>query len=222
MNFVCDPDLALYLPLHELDGGAFKSRDSHGHLATITGALWTPGGRYFDGNDDVITIADMPQLNNAANASILGWFNLTTIPDDCYLFGKRLDSNHNTAVQLYTDNLCYVYIGNSGSLTYSTFNYSGKIVKDKWFFFALLYDGNGVSNADKARVYLNMEPQTLSFSGAVPATLADTTGQSFRIGNRYTLVSAIAGLAADFLIYGKTLTLGEAAAINVTKKWRYG
>ena len=194
-SFICDPALALYLPLHELDGGAFKSRDSHGHLATVTGALWTPGGRYFDGNDDVITIADLPQLNNAANATILGWFNLNT--------------------------LCYVYIGNSGSLTYSTFNYSGKIVKDKWFFFALLYDGNGSNNADKEKVYLNMEPQTLSFTGAVPSTLADTTGQSFRIGNRYTLVSAIDGLAADFLLYGRTLTFNEAAAIYLATKWRY-
>ena len=221
MDVIFDPSLLLYLPLRSLDGDSSRSEDAYGHACTVNGALWTPGGRYFDGIDDVITITDIPQLNNQANASILGWFNLNTVPDDCYLFGKRLDSNHNTAVQLYTDNLCYVYIGNSGSLTYSTFNYSGKIIKDKWFFFALLYDGNGADNADRAKVYLDMEPQTLSFSGTVPSTLADTTGQSFRIGNRFTLLSAIAGLAADFLVYGRTLTFSEAAAIYLATKWRY-
>lgn len=221
MDFVLEPGLVLYAPLREADGSTLTSRDAYGRVCSVSGALWRPDGRYFDGLDDVVAVADIPQLNNAANASFLGWFNLNAVPDDCYLFGKRLDANHNTAVQLYADNLGYVYIGNSGSLTYSTFSYEGKIIKDKWFFFALLFDGDGADNAGKAKVYLNMEPQALSFTGSVPASLADTTGQNFRIGNRFTLVSAIAGLAADFLVYSRTLTFSEASAIYAATKWRY-
>lgn len=54
MNFIFDPSLVLYLPLHELAGSSFMSRDAYGHLCTVTGALWRPDGRYFDGSDDKI------------------------------------------------------------------------------------------------------------------------------------------------------------------------
>jgi len=54
MDFVFDPSPVLYLPLYQLDGASFMSKDKHGHLCTVTGALWRPSGRYFDGTDDKI------------------------------------------------------------------------------------------------------------------------------------------------------------------------
>lgn len=53
---IFDPGLVLYLPLHQRDGSSFMSRDAYGHLCTVTGAIWTPQGRSFDGIDDKITI----------------------------------------------------------------------------------------------------------------------------------------------------------------------
>ena len=55
-DFIFDPSLALYLPLYELDGASFMSKDAHGHLCTVTGALWRHNGRYFDGTDDFINL----------------------------------------------------------------------------------------------------------------------------------------------------------------------
>ena len=54
MNFIFDPSLVLYLPLYQLDGASFVSKDAHGHLCSVTGALWRPNGRWFDGTDDTI------------------------------------------------------------------------------------------------------------------------------------------------------------------------
>ena len=54
MNIVSDSSLVLYLPLYWPDGSSFMSRDACGHLCTVTGALWRPNGRYFDGTDDCI------------------------------------------------------------------------------------------------------------------------------------------------------------------------
>jgi hypothetical protein len=53
-----DPDLVLYLPLWSADlkGDSFYSKDSYAHLCTVTGALWTPQGRHFDGVDDKIAV----------------------------------------------------------------------------------------------------------------------------------------------------------------------
>ncbi|MFC1914369.1 LamG domain-containing protein [Chloroflexota bacterium] len=38
------------------------SRDAYGHLCTVTGALWRPYGRYFDGADDGINCGNSPAL----------------------------------------------------------------------------------------------------------------------------------------------------------------
>ena len=53
-GFILDPSLVLYLPLYRLDGASFMSKDAYGHLCTVTGALWTPQGRSFDGVDDYV------------------------------------------------------------------------------------------------------------------------------------------------------------------------
>jgi len=55
-GFIFDPSLVLYLPLYELDGAKFQSKDAYGHLCTVTGALWRPNGRYFNGSTNKIEI----------------------------------------------------------------------------------------------------------------------------------------------------------------------
>ena len=69
MNFIFDPYLVLYLPLYELDGASFMSKDAYGHLCTVIGALWRPNGRYFDGIDDRIDLG-IALLGNANTLEI--------------------------------------------------------------------------------------------------------------------------------------------------------
>ena len=56
MGFIFDPSLVLYLPLYKLGGASFQSKDAYGHLCTVTGALWRPDGRWFDGSDDEVSV----------------------------------------------------------------------------------------------------------------------------------------------------------------------
>ena len=73
-KFFYDPNLVLYLPLYELDGASFMSRDHYGHLCTVTGALWTPRGRLFDGVNDLIDWGNNTTLNfSTGDFSISIW-----------------------------------------------------------------------------------------------------------------------------------------------------
>ena len=56
-TFINDSSLVLNLPLYELQGNSFLSRDAYGHLVTVTGTVWTPQGRAFNGTSDLMTIA---------------------------------------------------------------------------------------------------------------------------------------------------------------------
>jgi len=75
-GFIFDPSLVLYLPLHRLAGASFMSRDKHGHLCTVTGALWRPDGRSFDGEDDYIEMPDFAAYKelNGKDLSSFVWF----------------------------------------------------------------------------------------------------------------------------------------------------
>ncbi len=70
-DFILDPSLVLYLPLYKLDGASIMSRDAYGHLCTVTGALWTPRGRDFDGSDDVINCGSEPSIDFTTDDDII-------------------------------------------------------------------------------------------------------------------------------------------------------
>jgi len=59
--------LVLYLPLWALKNSSFQSIDAYKHTCTVTGALWQPDGRLFDGSDDRITVPDHASLQFEAN-----------------------------------------------------------------------------------------------------------------------------------------------------------
>ena len=65
MDSIFDPGLVLCLPLWQLDGGSFMSRDAYGHICNVTGALWRPQGRYFDGVNDFVELPASASLNVA-------------------------------------------------------------------------------------------------------------------------------------------------------------
>ena len=66
-----DPGCVLYLPLHRLDGISFMSKDAYGHLCSVTGALWTPRGRRFDGSDDKIDCGSA--IITTADFTLMAW-----------------------------------------------------------------------------------------------------------------------------------------------------
>ncbi len=64
----------LYLPFwqEDMQGATMLSYDQYHHVGTVTGALWTPQGRSFDG-DDKLTIPTHTALSPALVISIQGW-----------------------------------------------------------------------------------------------------------------------------------------------------
>ena len=95
MNFIFDPGLVLYLPLYELDGSSFMSRDAHGHSCMVTGAKWRPNGHYFDGVDDYINCGTNSVINmGTSDFTALAWINSDSISSLQRIFNKEQDDTH--------------------------------------------------------------------------------------------------------------------------------
>ena len=85
MDFIFDPSMVLYLPLYELDGASFMSKDAYGHLCTVTGALWTSQGRDFDGIDDSITLPTA--FDSLTDLTLEAWLLCNNAAYDYHPFG---------------------------------------------------------------------------------------------------------------------------------------
>ncbi len=70
--------LVLYLPLWALRDSAFNSVDAFKHTCTVTGALWQPDGRLFDGTDDQVLCGNAASLDNIfdGGGTLIFWVNV--------------------------------------------------------------------------------------------------------------------------------------------------
>ena len=77
-NWLLDSQLVLYLPFWDsrMKGSPIISQDIYSHSCPVTGALWRPDGRYFDGTDDYITVPDAASLRITGDLTIEGWVKL--------------------------------------------------------------------------------------------------------------------------------------------------
>jgi len=75
-DFIVDSSLVLYLPLYLLKGSKFKSVDAYKRTATVTGAVWGPTGRLFDGTGE-ITPASPIVLADDTPWTIVFWLHPT-------------------------------------------------------------------------------------------------------------------------------------------------
>ena len=101
-DFIYDPYLVLCLPLYMLDGASFMSREAYGHLCTVTGALWRPDGRYFDGIDDYVDCGNNASLNITDAITLEAWVKLNNLTALRNIVGK-FGASGNRAHALYFD-----------------------------------------------------------------------------------------------------------------------
>jgi len=213
----------LYLPFwhNELSGSALSSCDDFRHTCSVTGALWTPQGRTFDGTDDKIvgaanigfsgtgarTLIVWARPNSASlvsdkigNIVSLGWVNVTTQPAVGGAFGIATFGYTTKAGQ-------WAMFGLSADV-----ESSGLLTADTWYCLGATYSGTTVQLYQDG-VADNSETQTL-----------DTVNAPIRIVEKlYTSADRIwfKGKVGEVLFYSRALTAGEILYIYQATKGRY-
>lgn len=133
----------------------------------------------FDGAGDYVNLGDITELNSATAFTFEGWFNFTAVPADYNLFYKVFDSDHNVSIRTTAGDQLVVGISNGSPASGEIAVYSGVITAATWTHIAVVYDGTGVTNADRLKIYINNALQVLGFTGTIPAaTSASISGVS--------------------------------------------
>ena len=210
-GFISDPSLVFYLPFYRLDGATITSKDAYGHLCSVTGASWRPGGRYFDGVDDEIDCGNGSsiQIGVAITIELWGKFVGYTGSFRQVVWKRFSDGNGEQGWQFYLNSnsntvhilrwLDGVAIGvdstfTPGEFSHIVFTYDGATQK-------LYIDGNlvAVSIADTSTV----KTATDLLIGANP-------------GAGY-----VSGTIGEIRMYNRALAPLEIQHNYLATKWRY-
>lgn len=212
MDFIFDPSLVLYLPLYELDGASFMSKDAYGHLCTVTGALWTPQGRDFDGIDDKITGATVVSTPSAFTAT--AWF-------------KRLGDSGGA-----TDDSFHALLYEINGYTWNRIRVSkagDNLMVSAQVATGLKETQQAISNPedfhmvgsiwDGANLYPSVDG-VLGTPKAAPGTLS-SGADGILLGLQTNLIYVTNGIIGEVLVYNRALSLSEVQRNYNATKWRY-
>lgn len=208
-KFFYDPSLVLYLPLYELDGASFASRDAYGHLCTVTpissGPTWGLQGRTFDGIDDKIDCGQGSALNITGDITIETWIKIPTgAAVDKYLLAKHNGSSGQYSIIIDANAKVLFYLGSS---------LQGVVALSRDIFYHLLCTRlNGTGS-----IYINGK---LDASGAMnaPSSVSTSLVLGSRNGGTPPYFQHTNG---ETRIYNRGSTQAEVQHKYLATKWRY-
>ena len=210
-DFIFDPSLVLYLPLGKLDGASFMAKDAHGHLGTVTGALWRPNGRDFDGTDDRVGCGTdiFMAATFAGGFTMEAWLNVDTLDDDhqaAISIKGRLELGVNATTDkaylfVHDDPGSYWILGDSAIST------------SQWYHIAGTW--NGTTN----KIFVNGVQQADTKTSNVPAL---DVSRAITIGAHYNGTARnLDGLIGEVRVHSRALSLLEIRRNYLATKWRY-
>jgi hypothetical protein len=144
------------------------------NFASGYGYVYNSGDGYirFDGDNDTVPFNGVPAaFDDSASFSLEFWFNLSTIPQEVVenVFYVYKDSDQHTYINFTRDDIT-VYLANILVSETSWNNYSNDYTSDTWGHLLVIYDGNGVTSADKLKIFFNGVQKSLNTSGTIPST----------------------------------------------------
>ncbi|MEQ9306420.1 MAG: LamG-like jellyroll fold domain-containing protein, partial [Marinoscillum sp.] len=127
----------------------------------------------FDGTDDYVDLGSFSSLDNLNELTIEAWINVDNFTDYDGIVSSF--SSISSTVDLLlggagdaTSQGIYFRVANgSNAYAYTT---SAPLIADTWHHIVGVFNGNGATNADRFKIYIDGVEQSLVFSGTAPAT----------------------------------------------------
>lgn len=172
-----------------------------------TGKLGRAGS--FDGINSYLNMNNIPALSNTAHYSISAWVYLKgySTYNTNVLYSKYVDDNNYMHGQIDTN--VYSMLANGGNSYGGTTN--NPISLNNWYLLTFVFDGDGATDADKSKVYVNTTLQTLTFAGASVPTTTGSNSNPFYIAHRPTNSYFFNGTIDEFQIYNRSLNSSDIA-----------
>lgn len=221
--FALDPSCVLYLPLSELDGASFASKDAYGHLATVTEALWRLLGRWFDKINGSITCGSDTSLDNIfddGGGTAIAWVNPGSDGEgtNARIFSKSVGWDFAVAAEAAGKvkfELLQAFSGDNGSWRTT----ATQLVINTWAMVAVTYDNGDVAN--NPILYVNDAVVANTEIGTPTGTRTSDAASTLYIGNNSSGTATWDNLIGECWLLRRILTPLEIQQNYLRTKSRY-
>jgi len=221
MDFIFDPSLVLYLPLHSLDGAPFQSKDAYGHLCTRTGAIWTPRGHSFDGADDKIDCGEKAQFRGMSAATWITWFKHGG-GEIQHLISKLASGHYTYQFYMGDDDKFNFNLWSSDTGNFITHVSDNAYSDTDKFYCAITTWDGGLTSASLS---LMVDGQLVDVTGSSNGTFTGMNNDAYgnlNVGADPTnATKALNGILGEVWLFARALTLIERQNLYLATKWRY-
>jgi hypothetical protein len=205
----------------ECSSSPFTTIDSNAFTATVSGAVWTPQGRTFDGADDYLEVAHHASQLPTTGGSIEAWIKPDSAGEG--LQGKIVDKSTGLTGNNGFDFQTY----NDGANDYISFRINAGAFKTtaagaitfgdgNWYHVVATWDATGL-----VTIYVNGSQSGTPGISADPAGI--TTTNALRIGNRSGATDrTFDGTIGDVRIYNVELTPAQVSQNYNATKTKHG
>ncbi|KKN75022.1 hypothetical protein LCGC14_0385240 [marine sediment metagenome] len=211
----------LYLPLWKTDSGesgdSFISSDGHGFTCTVTGALWTPTGRVFDGSNDNILISSHASLN-PEKLSVEFWVYINAHADFNSIVAKDYSGANNYRFLSAADGtLTWALRDKNGTSNWEVV--TAPVNSGEWIHVVGVADQVPTSGVGGiVGIYINSALIKADLSHSVTEILHGSNANDLYVG--FTS-NALDGRIGEVRIYNRILTPLEIQRSYLATKWRY-
>ncbi len=197
--------------MNEGSGTILADWTGKGHTGTLSGAAWTPAGRFggalsFDGVNDWVTVADAADLDLTTGLTLEAWVYPTVSGGGSWRNVLIKERTGGEVYNLYANadtNAPTAYVvtaGNPGTALDA--RGTSALPLDSWSYVTLTYDNTAL------RLYVN---GVQAGSRAVAGPLLTSTGV-LRLGGNSIWGEYFAGVLDEVRIYNRALTVSEIQA----------
>ncbi len=171
----------------------------------------------FDGTNDHVLTANTPSAA-AKCASLMYWFKRSAINTTAPGLAWAAANNDNTtrfSVNVFSDGNVYIVVGSTAFGYFATND-------TNWHSLIVNFNGNGATNADRLKAYLDGVEKTLTFSGSIPTTLPTASGSKVIVGAVMApTLTYGSGRVDDVRALLRIATAGEVAEVSASRGGTY-
>lgn len=170
--------------------------DGAGFCATVSGSA------------NYVAMPNITELNSATTFSISTWLKKTSVGGTVGL--GKIGASGESIYLFFQTTLVRAYVARGG-----TDSYGDATVTDdaNLHHFVVVYNGNGATNADKLKIYMDGSALTLTFTGTIPTTSTANTGAFNLLRWSSGVVSGSAGSIAQTDIYTSAISSSDVTTL---------
>lgn len=193
--------------------GTTAADETGSYNGTMTGALTAAAATtsgvidtaiHFDGSGDYINASAIPEMQGATTLTLSGWLKRNALGDYVH-FGSDNGIAGGTSIG-YSGGTLY-FATAIGSWAYGSYSLNDT----QWHHVTMVYNGNGATNSDKIKGYIDGVEVALSYTGTIPAATYNNASNTMKIGRFSNYRSD--GDVDDVRVYNRLLSASEIAEL---------